>query len=209
MLPSFLFVHKKDRPCSLNNANLRGCLTSRIVLHLVPVNVKWGKQKLEKLELDLSETPTVFKSQLYSLTGTKILSLSHMKTNSPLSPFSPPSLSPSSPHPPSLSLSSFPSLPPSSKGVPLERQKLMIGGLKVGDDRWDNMKVNVTYGWLIGISTLNLPYYRRASLQTNSYFCEWLDFRIELLRCCLGDSEKHHKIPNLSVNPFSFLYLRG
>ena len=40
-----------------------------VYLHSVSVNVKWGKKKLEKLELDMSETPAVFKSQLFSLTG--------------------------------------------------------------------------------------------------------------------------------------------
>ena len=49
--------------------------------------------------------------------------------------------------PPSLSLSLPPSpslpLPLSPSGVPLERQKLMVGGLKVGDENWNNVKLKL------------------------------------------------------------------
>lgn len=36
---------------------------------MVKVSVKWGKQKFDNLELNLDEPPSVFKSQLYSLTN--------------------------------------------------------------------------------------------------------------------------------------------
>ncbi|CAI8044987.1 Ubiquitin carboxyl-terminal hydrolase 14 [Geodia barretti] len=62
----------------------------------VKVNVKWGKKKYEKIEVDLAEPPAVFKSQLFSLTG-----------------------------------------------VPPERQRLMIGGLILGDEEWSNTKSKV------------------------------------------------------------------
>lgn len=35
----------------------------------VRVEVKWGKEVFKDVEIDLSEPPTVFKSQLFSLTG--------------------------------------------------------------------------------------------------------------------------------------------
>jgi ubiquitin carboxyl-terminal hydrolase 14 len=33
------------------------------------VNVKWGKQKFENVDIDLNESPLTFKTQLFSLTG--------------------------------------------------------------------------------------------------------------------------------------------
>ena len=36
---------------------------------LFPVNVKWGKEKFEKVEVDTDETPEVFKAQLFALSG--------------------------------------------------------------------------------------------------------------------------------------------
>ena len=33
------------------------------------MNIKWGKEKFEKVELDTDETPEVFKAQLFALSG--------------------------------------------------------------------------------------------------------------------------------------------
>lgn len=34
-----------------------------------PVNVKWGKEKFDAVELNTEEPPMVFKAQLFALTG--------------------------------------------------------------------------------------------------------------------------------------------
>lgn len=36
------------------------------------VNVKWGKQKFENVEVDTSESPLLFKTQLFALTGVPV-----------------------------------------------------------------------------------------------------------------------------------------
>ena len=33
------------------------------------VNIKWGKEKFENVEVDMSEPPEVFKAQLFALSG--------------------------------------------------------------------------------------------------------------------------------------------
>ena len=38
-------------------------------LFLISVRVKWGKQKFDAVELNTDEPPTVFKMQLFSLSG--------------------------------------------------------------------------------------------------------------------------------------------
>ena len=43
-------------------------LPSNDVFVLV-VNVKWGKEKFENVEVDTSEPPEVFKAQLFALSG--------------------------------------------------------------------------------------------------------------------------------------------
>lgn len=35
----------------------------------LPVNVKWGKEKFDAVELNTEEPPMVFKAQLFALTG--------------------------------------------------------------------------------------------------------------------------------------------
>ena len=40
----------------------------RMISFLV-VNVKWGKEKFENVEIDTSEPPEVFKAQLFALSG--------------------------------------------------------------------------------------------------------------------------------------------
>lgn len=35
----------------------------------LPVNVKWGKEKFDAIELNTEESPMVFKAQLFALTG--------------------------------------------------------------------------------------------------------------------------------------------
>jgi ubiquitin carboxyl-terminal hydrolase 14 len=36
---------------------------------IIKVNLKWGKQKFENIELNLDEPPSIFKGQVYTLTG--------------------------------------------------------------------------------------------------------------------------------------------
>lgn len=40
-----------------------------VSLSYLEVNVSWGKKKLTDIELDLNDSPLVFKAQLYALTG--------------------------------------------------------------------------------------------------------------------------------------------
>ncbi len=35
----------------------------------ISVNVKWGKEKFENVELDTNEPPEVFKAQMFALSG--------------------------------------------------------------------------------------------------------------------------------------------
>lgn len=39
------------------------------VLCFLSVNVKWGKEKFDAIELNTEESPMVFKAQLFALTG--------------------------------------------------------------------------------------------------------------------------------------------
>ena len=40
-----------------------------ILFFFITVKVKWGKKKLEGVEVNMEESPLVFKSQLFTLTG--------------------------------------------------------------------------------------------------------------------------------------------
>lgn len=40
-----------------------------VVFLCVSVNVKWGKEKFDAIELNTEEPPMVFKAQLFALTG--------------------------------------------------------------------------------------------------------------------------------------------
>lgn len=54
----------------LNYRTPRG--TERVVVvcvFFVSVNVKWGKEKFDAIELNTEEPPMVFKAQLFALTG--------------------------------------------------------------------------------------------------------------------------------------------
>ena len=39
------------------------------MISFLVVNVKWGKEKFENVEIDTSEPPEVFKAQLFALSG--------------------------------------------------------------------------------------------------------------------------------------------
>jgi hypothetical protein len=43
----------------------------RVTVHLA-VTVKWGKEKYENVDLDTAEDPSVFKAQLFALTGVPV-----------------------------------------------------------------------------------------------------------------------------------------
>lgn len=45
------------------------CALTLTLLCLVSVNVKWGKEKFDAVELNTEEPPMVFKAQLFALTG--------------------------------------------------------------------------------------------------------------------------------------------
>ena len=40
-----------------------------MIIYFILVNVKWGKEKFEGIEVDTSEPPEVFKAQLFALSG--------------------------------------------------------------------------------------------------------------------------------------------
>ena len=40
-----------------------------VIISSLTVNVKWGKEKFEGIEVDTSEPPEVFKAQLFALSG--------------------------------------------------------------------------------------------------------------------------------------------
>ena len=40
-----------------------------VIISSLAVNVKWGKEKFEGIEVDTSEPPEVFKAQLFALSG--------------------------------------------------------------------------------------------------------------------------------------------
>lgn len=40
-----------------------------VCVFVFPVNVKWGKEKFDAVELNTEEPPMVFKAQLFALTG--------------------------------------------------------------------------------------------------------------------------------------------
>ena len=52
------------------------------------MNIKWGKKKYDKVEVDLTEPPAVFKSQLFSLTGEQSFLLCEAIPISKVLPFS-------------------------------------------------------------------------------------------------------------------------
>ncbi len=62
-------------------SGLTVCVCVCVSLFHTAVNVKWGKKKLQGLELDATETPAVFKSQLYSVTGRDTDTHTHTHTH--------------------------------------------------------------------------------------------------------------------------------
>lgn len=67
--PSFRPVEASQQPITAFFA-ARGPAGQRIAaMGTVRVEVKWAKEVFKDVEIDLSQPPTVFKSQLFSLTG--------------------------------------------------------------------------------------------------------------------------------------------
>ena len=44
-------------------------MPSQFLMHIILVNVKWGKEKFQDVELNSDEPPVVFKAQLFALSN--------------------------------------------------------------------------------------------------------------------------------------------
>lgn len=87
------------------------------------VRVKWGKQKFDGVEVDTDEPPSVFKMQLFSLSGNTAY---FIPTYTDLFLWA------------DMFLISYLML-----GVPPDRQKVMISGTTLGDDDWGKAKPKI------------------------------------------------------------------
>ena len=65
-------MHTRDRQLSHQPTRQRQVLTASARGWAYTVSIKWGKQELNDLEIDTTQPPMVFKTQIFSMTGVPV-----------------------------------------------------------------------------------------------------------------------------------------